>query len=130
MRKAATAAVCVLCAAVCGAQLTVESPEAVTKATIKAMKDMTALLAKVKDGASAKKETAAIDTMGDSLAKAYIKFGEMAQNAKDEDIKDETKREMDTVETKLDEEINRMTGDGKISAAMGDLAERIKTFRK
>lgn len=131
MRKVAAAVVALaLCAGVCGAQSTVESPEAVTKATIKAMNEMTALLAKMKDEASAKKEKAAVDKMGDGLAQAFMKFGEMAKNAKDEEIKDETKKEMDAAETKLDAEINRVTGDKKIAAAMGDLAERIKTFKK
>jgi hypothetical protein len=75
-------------------------------------------------------ESATIDKMGDTLAQAYLKFGEMAKSANDEDIKNETKKEMDAAETKLDEEINQVTGNEATASAMGDLAERIKTFKK
>ncbi|MCX6340691.1 MAG: hypothetical protein NTX71_12360 [Candidatus Aureabacteria bacterium] len=54
----------------------------------------------------------------------------MAKSANDEDIKNETKKEMDAAETKLDEEINQVTGNEATASAMGDLAEMIKTFKR
>lgn len=126
MKIAAMAAVFAVCAAVCESQ-PAESPEAVIKSTTAAIKELTAALAKVKDEASAKKEASNVNTMGDSLAQEYIAYGEVAEGA---EAKAETKDEMDAAETKLDTEIQRVTGDGKIAAVWGDLTERIKTFRK